>query len=484
MSISKPRWLIMLFSVTFATMLLGAAANEAQTQTDSAADDQQDADYDQTPRPLEERDLPKLDQRPPSTKKSEDKPEPGTYVEGELLVVYADAEKQKKAKKDKKDKIKKVAKERDGSETRHATLEVEKGKEEEKKKELEKRADVEAIGYNNIITPADLQYAPNDEYTQRGYQNNLLGSHSSYGMRLFTLWDKNRTWAAGQWSNIAIIDTGADINLSELKNALPYTGRSKIQDYYNFCDNNRDVTDDDGHGTAMASIATAHWNNTTGMSGVAPLAQLYVYKHDCRAAPGTSTEGIMRDATIYASSGTADTMAHTISMSFKQPNEDYNDPAFQQAILDARDKGSLIVAAAGNDENTTYDTNTVYPAYYTGAYGVAWALDRNDTTTVKSRCGPHVDFSAPGNNIYALRPGTNTPQPISGTSAATAAAAGVGAIMHAGYGGTARQRAQHMGATAYDFTSPSPPFATGYDQCSGYGRLDTYNAAWLLYPTF
>jgi subtilisin family serine protease len=61
---------------------------------------------------------------------------------------------------------------------------------------------------------------------------------------------------------IAVIDTGVDMNHPDLKNKIFSPGK----DYVNGDD---DATDDNGHGTFVASVAAAETNNNEGIAGVA-----------------------------------------------------------------------------------------------------------------------------------------------------------------------------------------------------------------------
>lgn len=421
---------------------------------------------------------------------------------GELIVWYESWDDLDNAKKTGKDKIKKVLT-YNSDDPAIALVEVPKGKEKDARKELNKRSEVKSATLN-VADP--IQYTPSDPYAANGYQKDQLASPGNYGQNFYKLWDYNRTWAAGQWSNIAIIDTGANLNLQELASNLSHTGVSKIQDYYNFCDDNYDVSDTanydaGGHGTKVASIAAAHWNNGTGMSGAAPLAQLYIYRASGPTCnPSEPRNSISRAAAMsaisYASSGTEATRAHVINMSFATGP----DPAYQATIDAAVSRGSTLVGVSSNRNDATDPTSATYiltdstrqgyyPAGYTGVFGTAWALDNRHLTSRRSRCGDHVDWSATGESVVTLgKDGQyRYDSTQSGTSFAAPLASGLAANIHAGYPSwTPAQISSQMASTARDFVDPNERFngtgelvfTTGWDRCSGYGRLDAWEAAW------
>ena len=400
-------------------------------------------------------------------------PQEGEFVPGELLVRYKDVDALKKAPKEKGDKHNGPRKRRDG-ESNATRLYVKPGEEAKTIEKLEKRGDIKTAEFNLIGT---FDHVPTDPAATAGRQNSVLGTPAQFGAHLFKLWDYNKTWAAGQWSNIAVIDSGFNMYVSELDYFLAHSGLQKIQDHWNFADNNSTMTDGLNHGTKMATIAAGRWNNNVGISGVAPLAHLYLYKIDPVASPGALNMGAAADAVEWAASGTVEERAHVINMSFSFRTFLQD---FQDALTYAAGRGSVCVSSAGNVTNT--GTNyieanpPIYPARMNYCYGTAWGLDFSDNVAKTSYVGDHVYWTVTGNNTRGIDNAGNEVS-VSGTSPAAAIASGINAILYAGYGGLAHQRVNHLAAKAKDIHT------AGWDKISGYGRLDAYKAAWTEYPT-
>ncbi|TCP59167.1 thermitase [Tumebacillus sp. BK434] len=214
-------------------------------------------------------------------------------------------------------------------------------------------------------------------------------------------WD----YALGTGVTIAIIDTGVDIQHPDLS--------SKIVAGYDFVNNDTDADDDQGHGTHVAGIAAASGNNGLNGSGVAPNARIMPVKVLNYSGSGYTSDII--SGLFFA----ADNGAKVINLSM---GGGAYSSAFQNAVNYAWNKGAVIVAAAGNNGNTTVQ----YPAGYNNVFSVAC------TTSTDAKCsfsnyGTWVDIAAPGLNIYSTANGGGMTT-MSGTSMATPIVSGVAAL--------------------------------------------------------
>lgn len=122
----------------------------------------------------------------------------------------------------------------------------------------------------------------------------------------------------------------------------------------------------------------------------------------------------------------------------------------QAALHDAVNSNVIVVAAAGNGSPIV-----VWPARYDACIAMA-ATNINDLPWIYSSCGPEVDMSAPGQGVWRADrseagKGPSDVGPSSGTSYATANAAGVAALWLAHHDRSALvQQATNGGITLQD----------------------------------
>ena len=139
-----------------------------------------------------------------------------------------------------------------------------------------------------------------------------------------------------------------------------------------------------GHGTTVSGIAAARTNNTIGVSSLA--WNLTIMPVSC-SYPGSSSIYNGYQGIIYAAENGAD----IINCSWGGTT--YSQ-AYQEVINYAYSLGSVIVAAAGNSNNTI----PVYPAAYKNVLAVA-ALQNNGVKSSISSYGSFVDVGSPTGSI-------------------------------------------------------------------------------------
>lgn len=247
-------------------------------------------------------------------------------------------------------------------------------------------------------------------------------------------------------STIAIVDTGVDGNHPDLNTKL-------LSGYSAFVDQSPNY-DPHSHGTHCAGVAAATVNNSMGIVGYAPNANIIPIKVLDTSGYGT-TSTVAAGITFAANSN-----ADVISLSLGGSG---GSSTLQNAVNYAISKGKLLVAAMGNGGSNALS----YPAAYNGVMAVG-ATDSNDVRAQFSQFGNHISVTAPGVNILSTIPGNRYGE-MSGTSMATPAVSGLAALVKSFKPNlTAAQIKQVIEQNADDLGSP------GFDQYYGYGRINTF----------
>ena len=218
----------------------------------------------------------------------------------------------------------------------------------------------------------------------------------------------NLAWdlANGAGIRVAVLDTGIE------SAHLDLVGKVAVQ--YDFVNKDSIADDQNGHGTHTAGTIAANTNNRQGVASVAFGSALVVGK-----VLGADGSGSYADI-IAGINWAVQNKSKVISMSF---GGSYGSHALKDAIDNAWNKGSVLVAAAGNG-NSSMPT---YPAYYTNVIAVG-AVDNSDVKANFSNYGSWVDIVAPGVNIsstylnqsYATLSGTSMATPLVSGAAAVA----------------------------------------------------------------
>jgi len=268
--------------------------------------------------------------------------------------------------------------------------------------------------------------------------------HQAWGLKKS---DAARAWGVTQGSRkivVAVIDTGADLKHEDLANnywtnpgetGKDSKGRDKATNGvdddnngladdvhgWNFVSNNKDLTDNHGHGTHIAGIIGAEAGNKKGIAGISPQVSLMVLKYYDPKVPSTDNLKNTVNAIKYAVKMKANII------NYSGGGTEFSKDEFD-AIEEARKQGILFVAAAGNERSNS-DKHKYYPADYglTNIISVT-AIDPSTEVLSSSNYGTEtVDIAAPGQNILSTLSG-NAYGYMTGTSQATAFVTG-GAVL-------------------------------------------------------
>jgi subtilisin family serine protease len=253
----------------------------------------------------------------------------------------------------------------------------------------------------------------------------------------------------GPGKPVTIVDSGLDVNHPE------FTGRPNTETL-----NVQEPQPLGGeHGTMVASVIGAP-ENGAGIVGIYPQAVLRSW--DAAIGQGTQLDSLQIVQGIVAAARRGPGVIN-LSLGGNQ-----RDPVVEQAVMQAVARGSLVVAASGNDGEVGNPPG--YPAFLPHVLTVA-ATNRNDAITSFSSQSPHVDLSAPGADIVvasALNAGWQT---ASGTSFSAPLVSGASAWVWTERPELdATQLFEVMRRSARDIGPP------GKDWRSGFGVLNVRNA--------
>ncbi|MFZ4733898.1 MAG: S8 family serine peptidase [Pirellulales bacterium] len=205
-----------------------------------------------------------------------------------------------------------------------------------------------------------------------------------------------------------------------------------------------------GHGTHVAGIIAARGAPPTGVRGLAPAVKLHSYRVFGKDQPGASNFAILKAIDRAVSDG-----CDLVNLSL---GGGVRDPAIASAIQDARAAGTLVVAAAGNEERAPVSFPAAEPSCVAiSALGVKGMFPRGamEEADVRepfgtdpaefiagfSNVGMEIDLVGPGVGVISTVPGGLAP--MSGTSMASPAVVGVAARLLAADSATlAMQRDQ------------------------------------------
>jgi hypothetical protein len=211
---------------------------------------------------------------------------------------------------------------------------------------------------------------------------------------------------------IAVLDTGADLAAPDVAAKTPATWSVRSA--------STDVTDYQGHGTFVSSLAAGAPSNGEGVAGFGGDARLLVVQ--AAGQDGRISDVDESAAIVYA----VDHGAKIINMSFGGP---FSSPTEQSAVAYAVAHDVLLVAAAGNSGQSgnfaNYPAALLQPVGSDGRGGVGLAVAATGLTGSRasfSNYGSYISLAAPGENVFgalssSADPGSWSRQTLPGSSA-------------------------------------------------------------------
>jgi len=312
-------------------------------------------------------------------------------------------------------------------------------------------------------------------------------------------WDITTGKRDGKPVIVAVIDTGVVLGFSDIKNQLVpgydfISSPTSSRDGDGIDPNPDDVGDNSErgksswHGSHVAGTVAAQTNNDNGVSGVSWNAKIMPLR--VLGADGASRHDVIQ-AILFAAGLPNDSKtvpaqkADVINMSLGgkgPPDQDY-----LNAIQAARNAGVIVVAAAGNDNNS----QPQYPASIPGVISVS-AVGPDKQKAPYSSFGEYIDVAAPGGDKSVDLDGNQRPDGVlslsiddtsgeraeiyyfsQGTSMASPHIAGVMALMRAVNPDITPSQVDKLlsdGSIVDDLGE------TGWDQIYGHGLINAYKA--------
>ncbi|WP_051664040.1 S8 family peptidase [Dyadobacter crusticola] len=271
---------------------------------------------------------------------------------------------------------------------------------------------LEASGASYMIVPEKIVYVP-DEIPA------VLNVPSTWGI------DVTQAMVSGYTGNgvkVAVLDTGFDANHPD------FAGRNITVNSFVPEESAEDMH---GHGTHCIGSACGNVDANGMRYGVAKNAAIYAGK--VLSNEGSGAQAWILNGMTWA----ADNGCNVISMSLGSrvfPGQSY-DVAYERAAQYALSKGTVVIAAAGNESRRSMNQFSPVgsPADCPSIMAVA-ALDSSlnvaDFSNRKiNPNGGEVDIAGPGVEIYSSWPMPMRYRTISGTSMATPHVAGLTALL-------------------------------------------------------
>ncbi|HID26051.1 MAG TPA: hypothetical protein EYP23_06305, partial [Thermoplasmata archaeon] len=322
----------------------------------------------------------------------------------------------------------------------------------------------------------ELLWTPNDPYfyQQWNLQDDYIGMPSA--------WDYLPT-GGDSTVKVGILDSGVafedfvvpDYELNEVYSqdskyhAAPDLTLTRFAQGYDVVHQDYHPNDQIGHGTHVAGIVAQSTNNYYGVAGIAfgiTLVPIQIADYQGNIYDNWIVEGL-----YYAESVDVD----IVNMSFGGPQPS---DVIQTAVQDLYSQGILLVAATGNEG----DSSIYYPARYEEVIAVG-ASNIQDERSSYSNYGVGIDLVAPGGDAltgilqetYAgLYQGLVRVDSFAlvykyGTSMAAPHVSAALALLLS-LGADPEEAANLIKLTSKDIG------LSGYDQETGFGRLDVKNA--------
>ena len=320
--------------------------------------------------------------------------------------------------------------------------------------EVEGNIGLSSLGFSTD-TYADAQWAIDNQGSYL-YISELgkmdIPSIPDIDMDVVEAWNSlKETGAAKREVVVAVIDTGVDYQHPDLANhmwnnsgeikddGIDNDNNGYVDDYYGWDFYNGDSTvchykystkynkyvalpeDNDDHGTHVAGIIGASYNNGTGIAGVAGDVEVKIMA--LKINGGTKGTGNL--------SGAIEAIKYATMMGADICNLSWGTSQYTSSLKQVMQESNMLFVAAAGNTGENNDVKPIYPADLglDNLISVTFINASGEMTSL-SNYGPNsVDLAAPGEDIYSTTVGSYAS--LSGSSMAAPQVTGVAAIMYA-----------------------------------------------------
>ena len=272
--------------------------------------------------------------------------------------------------------------------------------------------------------------------------------------------------AQGQGITIGVIDAGISTSQpligSSFNNGDSNVGRSMTTGY-TF---GSSATSGCTHGTSMSGLAAGPRNSTGATTGVGYKSNLHFIRGCEDVVLNLSSELTGVKNALVQMGDNAN--VRVVSMSIGTP---FSSGVLTDGVNYAHGRGKMLMAAAGTSTSWLSWYGVIYPAALSKCVAVT-GVKENGSKCGSCHDGSQVDLTicmernaSSSRNSLSLRASGNTPNYIGGSSAATATAAGIAAVVWSVRPNATREQVlQCLTSTAQFATSPS--------NSKGYGNIN------------
>ncbi|MBD2568872.1 S8 family serine peptidase [Anabaena lutea] len=249
-----------------------------------------------------------------------------------------------------------------------------------------------------VARQQQARFIPNDPlFSQQWHLNNTGQGGGTLGVdaNIIPAWDvldTLNTPIRGTGVTIAVVDDGLQISHPDISPGY----QASLSYDFNSNDSDPTPSSTDGHGTSVGGVAAARGNNSIGVSGAAPGANL----SGIRLTAAATTDQQEANALTYQSQGN---YIYNNSWGPSDTGTSLASPgpltlaALQTGVTTGRGgKGSIYTWAGGNGRANNDNSN--YDGYANSRYVIAVAANRNDAN------GAFSSYSEPGANLLVTAP--------------------------------------------------------------------------------